>query len=166
MKKITVFLAVFAFVSGFCFGADPAEGFWLSVDEKSGKATGGWEIYVSGGKLFGRVLSLAEKPQDQIATNAKESYEGFPVAGKVNEMKVVGTTWIFNLSLEKQPGSWSGGYVVDPTDGKMYRCEITFHPQNGKKYLSDTLEMRGKVGPFGRSQYWQKCSREEASALR
>jgi len=166
MKKIAFFVAVFILVSGFCFAADPVEGFWISVDEKTGKTTAGWEIYLSGGKLFGRILSLADKPQDEKATKVNASYDGFPVPGKVNEMPVVGTPWIFSLSQDKKPGSWSGGYIVNPEDGKMYKCEITFHPQDGKKYLVDTLEMRGKVGPFGRSQYWKKSTQNEASGLR
>jgi hypothetical protein len=31
--------------------ADPVEGFWISVDDKTGKATAGWQIYIEGGKL-------------------------------------------------------------------------------------------------------------------
>jgi len=167
MRKIAFFVVVFVFISGLCFAADPAEGYWISMDEKSGKATAGWEIYTVGNKLFGKILSVADKPQDQKATSAKDSYAGFPVSGKVSDMIVVGTPWIFNLTVDKQPGSWSGGNIVDPTDGKMYKCKITFRPQDGKKFLKDTLEMRGEIGlGIGRSQYWQKCTKDEASALR
>ena len=167
MKKLAFFVAVFVFVSGFCFGADPAEGFWVSVDEKSGKATAGWEIYIVGNKLFGRILSVSGHPQDVKATNCKESYKGFNQPGKVNEMTVVGTPWIFDLTLDKQPGNWSGGSIIDPDGGSMYKCKITFRPQDGKKYLTDTLEMRGEIGlGIGRSQYWKKSSRDEASSLR
>jgi len=166
MRKIAFFVVVFVFVSGLCFAADPAEGFWISMDEKSGKATAGWEIYTVGDKLFGKILSVADHPQTDKATKCKDAYPGFPVQGKVSEMSVVGTPWIFNLALDK-PGSWSGGQIIDPNDGNLYKCKITFRPQDGKKYLKDTLEMRGEIGlGIGRSQYWQKCTREEASALR
>ena len=166
MRKIALFAVVFVFVSRFCFAADPAEGFWISVDEKSGKATAGWEIYTVGGKLFGKILSVADHPQDDKATKCKDSYSGFPVQGKVSDMTVVGTPWIFSLSQDK-PGFWSGGQIIDPNDGKIYKCKVTFRPQDGKKYLTDTLEMRGEIGlGIGRSQYWRKCSREDASALR
>ena len=166
MKRISVFVVVFVFVTVFCFGADPAEGFWISYDDKvENKAVAGWEIYVSGNKLYGKVLSVTGHPQDVKAYNCKESYRGFPVQGKVNEMTVVGTPWVFDLTMKK-PGEWSGGQVIDPDEGKIYGCEVTFRPRDGKKYLVDTLEMRGKIGPFGRSQFWRKATREEASALR
>ena len=167
MKKFVFFAAVFVFVSGLCFGADPAEGFWISVDEKSGKATAGWEIYTVGNKLYGKILSVADHPQDVKATNCPDSIKGFNQPGKVNQMPVVGTPWIFDLTVDKQPGSWSGGSIIDPDAGKLYKCKITFHPTDGKKYLVDTLEMRGEIGlGIGRSQYWRKSTREEASALR
>ena len=166
MKKFIFLTAVFVFSTVFCFGADQAEGFWISVDEKSGKATAGWEIYTVGNKLYGKILSVSGHPQDVKATNCKDSYRGFTVPGKVNEMTVVGTPWIFDLTLDR-PGVWSGGSIIDPDGGSMYKCKITFHPRDGKKYMVDTLEMRGEIGlGIGRSQYWRKSSREEASALR
>jgi uncharacterized protein (DUF2147 family) len=108
---------------------------------------------------------VAGHPQDVKASNCKESYKDFPAVGKVNEMTVVGTPWIFDLAMDK-PGVWRGGNIIDPDNGKMYGCRITFHPRGEKKYTEDTLEMRGTIGPFGRSQYWKRATREEASALR
>jgi uncharacterized protein (DUF2147 family) len=147
--------------------ADPAEGFWLSVDEKTGKTTAGWELYQENGKLFGRILSIAGHPQDTRAAACRESYRGFPLPGKVNELPIVGSPWIFGLSPERTAGHWRGGHVIDPNDGKMYQCRITFHPAEGKRFPQDTLEMRGEIGlGIGRSQFWQRSSREAASALR
>ena len=165
MKKFFVFLMIFVVVAGFCFAADPAEGFWISIDDKTQKPTAGWEIYTTGGKLFGKILSVADHPQNVKADKCNDSYRGFPVAGKVSEMTVVGTPWIFDLKQDR-PGIWSGGNVIDPDDGRMYGCRVTFHAMDGNRYKTNTLEMRGTIGPFGRSQYWQSCSREEASSLR
>jgi len=166
MKKIAFIVVLFVFTTAFCFAADPAEGFWVSVDEKSGKATAGWEIFTTGNKLFGRILSVAGHPQDVKASNCKESYKGFNQPGKANEMTVVGTPWIFDLTMDK-PGVWSGGSIIDPDGCNMYKCKITYRPRDGKKYMTDTLEMRGEIGlGIGRSQYWRKATREEASALR
>jgi len=166
MKKIAFIVLIFVFISGFCFGADPVEGFWISTDEKTGKITAGWEIYISSGKLFGKVLSVTGHPQDVKASNCKDSYSGFPLPGKVSEMTVVGTPWVFGLSMNS-PGNWSGGNVIDPDKGSMYKCKITFRPQDGNKYKTDTLEMRGEIGlGIGRSQYWKRSTREEAAGLR
>ena len=53
MKKLTMVLCALA-VGVLAFAADPAEGFWISVDEKSGKETAGWQVFTENGKLCGR----------------------------------------------------------------------------------------------------------------
>ena len=45
-------------------------------------------------------------------------------------------------------------------------CRSQIAEAFGKKYLSDTLEMRGEVGPFGRSQFWNKATKEEALSIK
>jgi uncharacterized protein (DUF2147 family) len=166
MKKFLMMCGVLVVVAAASLAADPVEGYWISVDDKTGKLNAGWEIYLQGGKLFGRILSIADFPQTEKASACKASYPGFPAAGKVNEMTVVGTTWIFGLSMDRA-GQWSGGSIIDPNDGKIYKCRITFRTADGKKYKVDTLEMRGEIGlGIGRSQFWQKSTQREASSLR
>jgi uncharacterized protein (DUF2147 family) len=162
MNRLLICAALGILCAGLAFAADPAEGYWLSVDDKTGKVTAGWEIYQEGDKLYGKVLSTAEHAQDVKAEFCKESYRGFPVPGKVNEMVVVGTPWIFGLSREKA-GRWVNGSVIDPTDGKMYKCRLIYHAANGKKFKTDVLEMRGEIGlGIGRSQFWKKTDQETA----
>lgn len=134
MKKLIAILAAFLLTGTMCFAADPAEGFWISVDEKTNTDTAGWQIWQEGSRLYGKILSVADKPQDEKATGGE--------------------------------GKWANGYIIDPSDGKRYKCRITFHKADGKKYKGDTLEMRGEVGPFGRSQFWKKATEAAASALR
>jgi len=165
LKKIIILVVIFAVAAGVCFAQDPVEGFWLSVDEKSGKITAGWHIYAEGGKLFGKLLSTADHPKSVLADKCKDSYAGFPVAGKVNQMTVAGTPWIFGLSMDKT-GEWSGGHVVNPEDGGMYKCKMFYRKADGKKFKTDVLEMRGEIGlGIGRSQFWQKSDQQTASSL-
>jgi len=166
MKKILIVGTVLLMSLGMAFAADPVEGYWLSVDDKTGKITAGWEIFQEGGVLYGMPLSVADHPQDVIAKNCKDEYQGFPIPGKVSHLRVVGTPWIFGLSMS-QPGTWSGGNVIDADAGKMYKCKIIFHAADGKKYKTDVLEMRGEIGlGIGRSQYWRKATKAEAEGVR
>ena len=166
MKKLTAIFAALVLAGTFCFAADPAEGFWISVDEKSNKATAGWEIQEKGGKLTGQILSVADQPQDVLATGgAGKHYDNFMNNADIGTLPSVGTSWIWDLQ-KHDTGKWANGYIIDPGDGKRYKCRITFHKADGKKYKHDTLEMRGEVGPFGRSQFWKKATKEEPSALR
>ena len=163
MKKCIALVIALVSASA-VFAVDPVEGYWLSVDEKTGKVTAGWEVYQEGGKLFGKILSTADHPKGVLADKCKDSYKDFPVSGKVNQMPVVGTPWIFGLSPDKI-GQWIGGNIIDPNDGKMYKCKIMFHAVGGK-FKTETLEMRGEIGlGIGRSQFWQKTNRDTAEGL-
>jgi uncharacterized protein (DUF2147 family) len=166
MKKTVFFTALVILAGGICFAADPAEGYWISVDDRTGKVTAGWRIYVQEGKLYGKILSLAGYPRDVKAEKCKDSYPGFPLPGKVSLMPVMGTPWIFGLGMDK-PGQWSGGSIIDPESGGFYRCRISFRTADGRRFKEDTLEMRGEIGlGIGRSQFWRKSTPEEAKSLR
>jgi uncharacterized protein (DUF2147 family) len=157
MKKAALLCWGLLLAAGLC--ADPAEGYWLSTDEKTGLDTAGWQIYQEGGQLYGKILFITAYPQDVKAERCKDSYRGFPLPGKVSQMPVVGTAWIFGLSRYRS-GEWRGGTIINPEDGSMYGCRIIFRPADGGRYKEDVLEVRGTIGPLGRSQYWRRLTRE------
>ncbi|MDR1399550.1 MAG: DUF2147 domain-containing protein [Treponema sp.] len=163
--KMVILLIGFLVLGATCF-ADPVEGYWVSIDDKTGRATAGWQIYTEHGQLYGKILSISGYPQDVKALKCKKSYRGFPFAGDVSAMPVIGTPWIFGLQLVRN-GEWSKGNIIDPESGNMYQCRIIFHAADGKRYSLDTLEMRGEIGlGIGRSQFWRKSTHEESAGLR
>ena len=165
MKKIIALMITFITITGFCFATDPVEGYWLSIDDQNGEVTAGWRIYQEGGRLFGMILSMTAYSKDVLAQNCRDSYQDFPVTGIVSQMPVVGTPWIFGLTHNKT-GEWSGGNIINPENGRMYRCRITFHPAAVRRFPTDTLEVRGEVGMgIGRSQYWRRTDRQTAESL-
>jgi uncharacterized protein (DUF2147 family) len=166
MKKIIVLFIIFTGVTAFCFSdGDPVEGFWISVDEKTNRVTAGWQVYRQDGRLYGKILSIATQPRGITASPCRESYPGFPVPGRVNQMEVAGTPWIYGLSMHRT-GEWRGGKIINPEDGNIYNCRITFRPADGRRYTEDTLEMRGEIGlGIGRSQFWRRTDEQTASGL-
>jgi len=163
MKKIAFFCILLLTVS-FAWSADVVEGYWKSVDE-SGVITAGWKIYQKEGTLYGEIVKVPGQEPSTLASECKGPYKNFPLEGDTALMTVVNVPWIFGLEQVK-PGFWANGNIIDPNDGKMYKCKITFRAKDGKKYLEDTLEMRGEIGlGIGRSQYWKKSSLEEITSL-
>jgi uncharacterized protein (DUF2147 family) len=137
----------------------------MNVDDK-GKKISGWELYILNGNLCGKMVAAPGTPDNARASKCRKSYRGFPLPGNVNEMTVIGTPWIFGLTAE-HPGHWINGSVINPEDGKIYKCKMIFHPADGKRYKTDTIEMRGEIGlGIGRSYFWRKSSAEEINALR
>ena len=159
-----IILLFFLAATALCF-ADPVEGYWLSVDEKTNKVTAGWQIYQEGGKLYGKILSASTYPKGVLAYRCRDSYTGFPVSGKVSVMPVAGTPWIYGLIRDRE-GVWSGGHVINPEDGNIYRCRIIHRPADGRRYIIETLEMRGEIGlGIGRSQFWHRTDSATAGNL-
>ncbi len=163
MKKVITIAIILFTVSIGLFATDPALGYWKSIDDESGEVTAGWEVYEEAGVLYGKILKVVGKPADELAVECKGPYKDFPVPGDTSKMTLINTPWIYGL-VNKGEGKWRNGRIIDPENGKSYASEITFHNAGGK-YKVDTLEMRGKIGPFGRSQFWQKSTREEIMAL-
>jgi uncharacterized protein (DUF2147 family) len=162
---VTVLVSIFI-VNVRLAAQDPIEGFWLSVDSKSGAVQSGWELYQDGGLLYGKMLSGIGTSAQDIAVKCKESYRGFPVAGKVNRMPTLGSPWIFGLRMES-PGVWLGGNIIDPSNGNMYKCKITYHAADGKKFKNEAMELRGEIGlGIGGSQLWIRATREQIDTLR
>jgi uncharacterized protein (DUF2147 family) len=166
MKKAVCILLAAILVGSAAFAQDKAEGLWKSIDEKDGKVTAAWKIYQKDSKLFGIILVVPNQADSTLASDCKATYPDFPVPGAVNKMTVINTPFIFNLKM-KTEGQWEGGNIIDPKDGKIYKCKITFHAADGKKYKKDTLEMRGEIGlGIGRSQFWERATEADVESFR
>lgn len=167
MKKLLAMIGVAFLLATAVFAADPAEGYWKSIDDVTGKITAYWRIYEENGTLFGTIAATVDDPQDVIASSCKESYKNFPVAGAVNKMKTVGTPWIFGMKKESE-GNWKDGNIIDPSNGKMYGCVIKYLKpgEKNKKYTASepTLAMAGTVGPIQVFQYWVKATEDDIKA--
>ena len=166
MKKLLALCIMAAFAAATLFAADAVEGYWKSIDEKTGKVTAAWRIYQDGNKLYGVIVTVPNQNDSKIANMCKSSYKDFPIAGDVNKMTIVNTPFIFGLT-RKAAGEWENGNIIDPKDGKVYKCKITFRPADNAKFKTDMLEMRGEIGlGIGRSQFWERTNEAEIETMR
>ena len=144
MRQLWVAAACTAMLwAGVAMAADPVVGRWQTVDDKSGKVESTVEMYEQGGKVFGKIVGLAE-PNDA---------EGKPkrctkCTGADKDKPIVGLIIVKDLSLD---GSrYKGGTIMDPADGKVYKAEVW--TEDGK------LKVRGYLGVFYKTQTWVKAS--------
>lgn len=56
---------------------------------------------------------------------------------------------IESVSYDSEEGVWNNGNIYDPTSGKVYKTIVDFKDDK-------TLRVRGFLGPFSKSLYWQK----------
>ncbi len=162
MKKILSMLIIIGFATlMFAATTDPCFGYWKSIDEETGKATAYWHIYRENGLLFGKIVTTVDQPNDTIASGVDSSYKDFPMSGDLSKKTVINVPWIYNME-KSSTGYWKGGYIVNPENGKRYKCKIKYVAA-GDEYDNDVLEMRGEIGfGIGRTQVWQKATKAEA----
>lgn len=142
MRKILIALLLFASPLAAFAQANSPVGHWRTIDDKTGKVKSVVEIYeTSNGTLAGKVLEVlnSEKGPNPLCDACKGDRHNKPVEGMV-------ITW----GLKQDGGTWGGGKILDPNNGKIYSAKMT--PVDGGK----KLEVRGYLGfsLLGRSQTW------------
>jgi len=117
-------------------------GRWRTVDDATGQTTSIVVIREENGKLSGRIERLVDPdPRDPSPRCVR-------CPGEMRDEPVVGLRILWDL--RKDGDQWSGGRVLDPDNGKIYRCQIAME-EGGTK-----LRVRGFIGVslFGRTQTW------------
>jgi uncharacterized protein (DUF2147 family) len=118
-------------------------GKWKSVDDNSGQPRSIVEISESGGKIYGKVIRLFPQPNEDPDPVCDKCDPSDPRFNK----KVIGMEIIRGLSKNGQ--EYSGGDILDPENGKVYRSKLWLE---GK-----ALKVRGYWGPFYRTQTWLRA---------
>jgi len=117
-------------------------GRWKTVDDATGKIKSVVTIWEEAGKLYGRIQKLVDPdPKDP---NPRCT----PCTGEQKGRPVVGLQILWDL--QKDGNAWSGGTILDPENGKTYKCLLSLE-DGGEK-----LKVRGFLGVplLGRTQYW------------
>lgn len=134
-------IAVFLASPAFAQGGSPV-GLWKNIDDVSGKPTALIRITESKGEVRGQIEKLflgdGENPNPRC-DKCQGANKDQPVLGMV-----------FMSGLHKSGDEYSGGEILDPDSGRVYRSKLTLF-DGGKK-----MHVRGYIGVpmFGRSQTW------------
>ncbi|MBV1922932.1 MAG: DUF2147 domain-containing protein [Flavobacteriaceae bacterium] len=130
------------FILTVCFctflNAQSIVGEWETYDDESEKKTSVVEIYKEKNKYFGKIVNLYEDSLDSICEECKGINKDKPVIGL-----------IIIENLKKDEDEFNNGTILDPKNGKTYKCQIELIENN-------KLKLRGYIGIslFGRTQYW------------
>ena len=117
-------------------------GDWNTIDDATGKSKSIVEIREENGKLYGTIEKLFDPPVPHPTC--------YLCSGAMKDRPLVGLQVLWGF--KQSGGQWSGGQVLDPETGKIYRASLSLE-DGGKK-----LRLHGYVGVplFGRTQHWQR----------
>jgi uncharacterized protein (DUF2147 family) len=138
MMKFTVFTFTLVLIS-YNLTGQSLTGKWKTIDDETGKEKSIIEIYEKNGKFFGKIYELL-LPEDKGKKCEK-------CKGEDKNKALQGLTFLKEMKKEGQ--EYSGGTIMDPENGKTYKCSISFKDAN-------TLNVRGFLGIslLGRNQTW------------
>jgi uncharacterized protein (DUF2147 family) len=116
-------------------------GIWQTIDDHWDKVKSVVEIKNVNGELKGfirKIFVLPHEGTDPVCTKCD---------GDLKNKKVVGMRIIWDF--KKEGDKWVDGKILDPGNGNVYASSIWLID-------SDTLKVRGSLGPFYRSQVWKR----------
>lgn len=143
MKKtlLSVFVLMFLAVSASA-QVDKIVGKWKTIDDKDGSEKSIVNIFkASNGKYYGKVEKLFKEPNKKCTE----------CEGENKDKPVLGMT-VLNNMVEKD-GTLTGGTIIDPANGKVYKCNVSLDANTGKLKVRGSLDKRGVIG---RTQHWVK----------
>ncbi len=135
-----------AIAAGLAFAqsASPA-GLWKTVDDDTHKEKSLVRIVETGGVFSGKVEKIIDPdaPKDAVCKDCTDERKDQPI---------LGMTIIRNVKAGDDKAVFSGGDILDPKNGKIYKVKLTLIDGGTK------LDVRGFIGVslFGRTQTWTR----------
>jgi len=139
MKKLFLTLAVaFATMS---MNAQTIFGEWENRNEDTGKVDSVIEVYEKEGKAYAKIIDITDPAKRNNVCDLCD--------GKNKDKPILGMDIL--TGLEEDGDEWSGGKILDPKNGKIYKCFIEL-------VEGDKLKVRGYLGfsLLGRTVYWDR----------
>ena len=134
-------MTVFFVILGTQINAQSPLGIWKTVDDNTGETRSEMELYLTDqGQLEGKIHKLLD-------ADAPQTCDECP--GEKKDAELIGMVIMWDL--KKRGSQWEGGRIMDPENGKTYKCYISLD-------TTDKLKVRGYIGisALGRTQYWYR----------
>lgn len=155
MKKIMLCMFCSFFVAP-AWAILPHTGFYQTIDDKTGTAKSIVALYEygDGSELAGRIVAL----YDANGAIAETLSNPVKVAASIDGApKYSGLDIIWNMEWDADDNRYEDGKIMDPTSGRVY-SSVIWGGKDGE------LNVRGKIGPIGRTQKWHKIDASDLPA--
>ena len=137
-------ICVFFITFSFSMNAQTIFGAWNSFDEETNRLESVIEVYEKNDQVFAKIIKITNlENQGATSINCSGERKNTPILG----MNIL-------TGLKKDGDEWSGGKILDPKNGKEYKCYIQLLDEN-------TLKIRGYIGfsMFGRTAIWKRATK-------
>ena len=129
--------------SGLALAQSHPVGVWRTIDDETKKERSTVRITETNGVLTGRIEGLPDSAdRDAVCDKCSDQRKG---------ARIIGLTIIEGVSNGDGDEYWDGGQILDPNNGKTYTVRLS-PLDNGRR-----LQVRGYIGPFFRTQVWERA---------
>lgn len=119
-------------------------GSWKTIDDTTGKPRGLVEITDKNGVYSGRLVKTFgdDDGKPKVCVKCTDARKDQPIIGMT----------ILSGLRKTGDNEWSGGEILDPENGKVYKSKMTLSDDGNK------LDVRGFIGIslLGRTQTWER----------
>lgn len=149
-KNILIFFMMMLQINSLAFAKKnlSPEGYWTVMSEKTNIPRAIIQLIKRHGKIEGRIIRVYEQKSDHdYCVHCPPPFRNKPIIGLKFLWDLKSDGYLF----------WSGGRVLQPLSGKIYRFKMTMD-EAGKQ-----LEVRGYWGIsiFGKTQIWVRRNKPE-----
>ncbi len=139
MKKLLPIVLIFFCITSLTFSQEII-GQWQTYDDETNENKALIEIYAEGNTYFAKIVETYVKGSSGICEECEGAKKNKPIEGLV-----------IIENLKKDDDEYNGGTILDPENGKIYKCYIELLETN-------KLKVRGYIGfsLLGRTQYWRR----------
>ena len=119
--------------------SDSITGLWKTFDDETNQPAALVQIIEKNGVFSGSITKILDTSGPSTCEKCTDSRKGKPILG----MEILS-------GLKKTGESYSGGQILDPDDGEIYKAEMKLKDQGAK------LDLRAYIGIplLGRTQTW------------
>jgi len=140
MRILAALLLCMSMLSGVAHAQNTPVGLWKTVDDHTGLEKSLVRISESGGVVSGRVEKLLHPSRpNPTCDKCSDERRGKPITG----LSIID-------GLRQDGAVWDGGKILDPENGRIYTVRLKL-ADGGR-----TLQVRGYIGPFFRTQSWSR----------
>ncbi len=122
-------------------------GTWHTLDDETGKPSAEIRIVDKGNDgivgVIVRSLTPPSEREEELCTKCTDDRK---------DKSKIGMEIIRSAKQTTGTSMWEGGQILDPNNGKIYRLRL-MPIEGGAK-----LQVRGYIGPFYRTQTWDRAS--------
>jgi uncharacterized protein (DUF2147 family) len=146
MKRTLILLALLSGAAQTAYAAsDPVLGLWQTTDEKTNAPSALVKLEVVDDVLRGTIVKIFPQPgvpADPVCKLCPDERRDKPVLGMT----------ILSGLKRTASGQWSGGEILDPKVGKIYKVKLSA-TENSK-----TMDVHGYIGAawLGKTRIWHR----------